>query len=472
MAIQKETYKVSVIIPVYNTEKYLEECVLSIINQTQKDVEIIIVDDGSTDNSYMVACALTKKYSNVAVYHQKNKKLGAARNAGLEKARGKYVLFLDSDDYLESVCLKTLYDIAEANQLEVVTYDAKTRIECELKDSQIESYKREYLNIDVDKVWNGREFFQDYYCAGGVFSSACLLMLNRMFLIENKINFKERIFYEDNEFMLKVFFNASKLKYCPEQLYIRRYRDNSIMTQKYTKLHLSSALSVSTDCLNYLINNKLNGFDISIQRFQSTLYERVLIIFRNIKDEIKGTEYAEDLLRRHMILDVNVIKEKFNFMLMVYYCGILKNLLEINLDRGLSEKKKLLLDLVKTLDIEIAKGLNQIKEKYDIDLMTSRLCIYGTGKMADNIVDFLFPKIKDAESKFVFAKSSCEEGEKYRGKYILLQLDKIERYSIKGILISSPKYEKEMKENVYKLYGNRYKCYTYTELGDIDISMK
>ena len=103
-------YKTSVIVPVYNTEKYLDECIQSILRQTQKEVEIILVDDGSTDHSYEIMCHYAEQHTNVRIFQQENKKLGAARNLGMKYANGKYYFFLDSDDYIKENCLEELYD--------------------------------------------------------------------------------------------------------------------------------------------------------------------------------------------------------------------------------------------------------------------------------------------------------------------------------------------------------------------------
>lgn len=108
--------KISVIIPVYNREKYIEECLNSVLEQTLKEIEIICVDDGSTDRSYDILIDYSSKYGNVIVLHQENKGSGAARNKGIEYAHGKYVCFMDSDDYYAQDCaLENLYLSAEKN---------------------------------------------------------------------------------------------------------------------------------------------------------------------------------------------------------------------------------------------------------------------------------------------------------------------------------------------------------------------
>ncbi len=110
--------KVSVIMPVYNTEKYLGECLDSILSQTLKEIEIIIVDDGSTDHSLLILERYARKYDNIMIFTQKNQGSGSARNQGIRHARGKYVIFIDSDDFYPSNdCLEALYNAAEENHV-------------------------------------------------------------------------------------------------------------------------------------------------------------------------------------------------------------------------------------------------------------------------------------------------------------------------------------------------------------------
>ena len=101
---------ITVIVPVYNVEKYLEQCVDSILNQTYKNIEIILVDDGSKDKSGQLCNEFSNKYSQIKTIHKKNAGLGMARNSGLKIANGEYIAFVDSDDWLAPQALKNLYD--------------------------------------------------------------------------------------------------------------------------------------------------------------------------------------------------------------------------------------------------------------------------------------------------------------------------------------------------------------------------
>ena len=114
--------KVSLVIPMYNVEKYLPECIESAQNQTLKDIEIILVDDGSPDNSGKIADEYAKKDERITVIHQQNKWLGAARNAGLKIAKGEYISCIDADDYLSLDFCEKLYDFSVKHLLDILIY--------------------------------------------------------------------------------------------------------------------------------------------------------------------------------------------------------------------------------------------------------------------------------------------------------------------------------------------------------------
>ncbi|MCO7177114.1 glycosyltransferase [Sporolactobacillus kofuensis] len=117
--------KVSIIIPVYNCEKYLDQCLMSVVNQTMDSIEIVLVNDGSTDNSQAVIDKFASKYDCITSLAQKNSGQGMARNRALDIVTGEYVMFLDGDDYIETDTVKYLYELAKKDQLDIVVYNWK-----------------------------------------------------------------------------------------------------------------------------------------------------------------------------------------------------------------------------------------------------------------------------------------------------------------------------------------------------------
>ena len=113
--------KVSLIIPVYNVEDYIEKCLYSVVNQTLKDIEIIVVNDGSTDQSMDIVNRFENKHSNIRIINKQNGGLSSARNRGVKVSKDKYIAFIDSDDYMNVAMLEEMYNSAEINHLDIVS---------------------------------------------------------------------------------------------------------------------------------------------------------------------------------------------------------------------------------------------------------------------------------------------------------------------------------------------------------------
>lgn len=200
---------ISVLVPVYNVEKTLDRCLESILNQTFQDFEIILVNDGSTDNSGAICDRYAEKYDNIRVIHKENEGLGPTRNVGIRAATGEFVYHCDSDDWLKEDLLEKAYKaITEADgQVLVFGYDIFTE-----KDGEIIPY-------DSIKVENGvyeghqavRSFFVEQYFHSFVVLSACNRMYRRSFLIENEIFFPPLRRGQDVAYSLLLFDQVEKL---------------------------------------------------------------------------------------------------------------------------------------------------------------------------------------------------------------------------------------------------------------------
>ena len=227
----EENVQISIIIPVYNVEKYIFKCLRSVLSQADETVEIILIDDGSTDNSVEVCRDTIKEtHANVVFLCQENRGLSASRNRGIKVARGKYVMFLDSDDELDSGTIQTLENyIDKFHDTDLFYYDA--RIVDEIGDSEKRnSYNRKGL-IPSECEIKGVEYFGKYY-AETLIVSACLCLIRRSVLIDNNLLFDEGRLYEDNVFSFNLLLASNKVCYLPYDLYIRRYRQNSITVRQ------------------------------------------------------------------------------------------------------------------------------------------------------------------------------------------------------------------------------------------------
>lgn len=146
--------KVSIIVPIYGVEKYLDRCMNSLLNQTLDDIEIIMVDDESKDNCPLMCDEYSKKYSNIKVIHKKNGGLGLARNSGLDIATGKYVAFIDSDDYAELDMFEKLYNFAEKNSLDTVIAGFNRTFE--------DGRKNEYIETDKELIFREKNELKQF----------------------------------------------------------------------------------------------------------------------------------------------------------------------------------------------------------------------------------------------------------------------------------------------------------------------
>jgi len=182
--------KVSVIVPVYNVEAYLEKCLDSLVNQTLKDIEIIVVNDGSPDNSKEIINKYAKKYKQIKAYDKENGGLSDARNFGLKKATGEYIAFIDSDDYVSTDMYKKMYEKAVGGNFDMVVCDLNYVYE------NSEEIKRAYSNIKNDTTDIKNTMINIYPAAW-----------NKIFkkkLFTKGIEFKKGVWFEDVEFIYRL----------------------------------------------------------------------------------------------------------------------------------------------------------------------------------------------------------------------------------------------------------------------------
>ena len=220
---------VSIIVPMYNVEVYLPKCVDSILNQTHRNIEVILVDDESPDSCGEIAEAYKKKDSRVKVIHQKNKWLGGARNSGLKIAQGTYILFVDSDDYIrEDMCEKLLTHIGK-HDVDMVFFDMYH------VDRHGNIISTSSSPIDPNIVYqgtSGRSVLYDLIIRTHAINSACQKLYRRTLLTDNHLFFNEEIRYaEDYEFCLRLFPMVASYVHFDQPLYYYVQNDESIMNK-------------------------------------------------------------------------------------------------------------------------------------------------------------------------------------------------------------------------------------------------
>ena len=213
----------SIIVPVYNVEKYFRKCVNSLLNQdlSLEEYEIILVDDGSTDQGGKICDGYALNHPNVKVIHQQNSGLSAARNRGIDAAQGKYIQFVDSDDYLEPNVLKALVEKMESDELDVLRFNYR---------NVNEQYEVVEPNKDPKRFVN----YSEVVCDGMTFLNerlgsacyACQFLVRRELL--NDCKFKEGVYFEDTEWTPRMLLKACRAASTDRMVYNYLVREGSI----------------------------------------------------------------------------------------------------------------------------------------------------------------------------------------------------------------------------------------------------
>lgn len=211
--------KISIIIPAYNSEKFIEKCLYSCLNQdiSHDDYEIIVVDDGSIDNTKNIVLSIQKKYNNIVYIYQENAAQGAARNNGLSKAQGKYIWFVDSDDWIAENCLGNIITQLENKRLTAILV------------GHASIYKDKFVyweKLDSNKICSGKEILSQ----GKFYISPTYGIWSKSYLIDNNIKFIEKVFHEDSEICPRMYYNANKIGFI-DKIYYFVYTNLSSTTR-------------------------------------------------------------------------------------------------------------------------------------------------------------------------------------------------------------------------------------------------
>ncbi|WP_273130515.1 glycosyltransferase [Bacillus weihaiensis] len=251
-------YSLSIIIPIYNTGEYLEDCLDSLLQQDNNDFEIILVDDGSTDNSWSIIEGYIQEYSYISVYRQENKGLSSARNLGLKKAKGRYIWFFDSDDFVErtdcvSLILKELFKY----RLDCIILNGSFHVDLLTIWSRNKHNKRIISNHLGSNVSSGIDYLLNMKKNREWRYAVWLYVFKRDLLLENHLYFQEGFLHEDCPYTLCI---SKKVKFLDENIYKYRIRENSIMTKKITNKNVISYIKDYKLIIHN--NNKYNSYNI------------------------------------------------------------------------------------------------------------------------------------------------------------------------------------------------------------------
>lgn len=269
--------KYSFIVPVYNTEKYLKKCLDSLVNQTYKDFEIIVVNDGSTDKSSSIISKYQKKYKNIIVIDKENEGLSMARNRGVQKSSGKYIIFVDSDDYVSNKLLEEVdkkIDDSDILRFQIATEDEEYTKINEYHEEGFEST----CGYDAFKYLSSYHFVEPAWC----------YVIRKNYYIENKFSFKKGVYHEDFGLIPYVIYKARKVKSVDFIGYYYIQRNGSIMNNNDYKKTVKKAFDMleqyKTMRLFAKNINRKNNLD---DYFLSYISNSVIVKARELKKDEK-----------------------------------------------------------------------------------------------------------------------------------------------------------------------------------------
>ena len=244
---------VSVVVPIYNVEEYIEKCVVSVQNQTWKNVEIVCVNDGTQDRSMDIVHRLAEEDDRIIIVNIENSGLSMARNIGMQYATGKYICFLDSDDYLALDAIEKLVVCSEKNNTDIVFFGAETVFEQEELAKQQSGYATYYARkTDYAGVYTGEGLFVRMINHYDFKPSACMIFINREFLNKNSVRFYPGILHEDNLFTMQLMKSAGRAMVLAEPFYKRLVRAGSITSGEKSVKHAYGFYVCQREILSYI----------------------------------------------------------------------------------------------------------------------------------------------------------------------------------------------------------------------------
>lgn len=275
--------KISVIVPVYNVEQYLERCVDSIINQTYKNLEIILVNDGSTDNSGQLCDELARKDDRIRVIHKRNGGVSEARNVGVKEVSGEYVIFIDSDDYIDKKMFNVLY-----SQIKLARADVSV---CGVMNIYENNNIPQARNTNEYLILNNEGFLREYLkgerIPGGIWNK--LIKSS----IAKSIEFPVGLIYEDAYYHYELIKLARKYVVTTEPLYNYYHREGSL-TEGYYKKRDLSCIEIYNKFYDYVVKNYFSNKEEAFFRLSYSYF--VILDKMLLQDDYKKIEEYDKIV--------------------------------------------------------------------------------------------------------------------------------------------------------------------------------
>ncbi len=301
--------KLSIIIPVYNVDKYINKCVDSILHANIENYEIILVDDGSTDNSGKICDEYSDKYNEISVFHKKNGGASSARNCGINHSSGEYLMFIDSDDFISN----------KINFLSIKLNDDIVQYKMMYYYEKLNKYI--YLRNYNVKCENYLDILNELVKSEDLSISPCNKFVKRSIVIENKIFFDEKILLEDIDWSLKLYSHCNSIKLINEDIYVYRQQREGSVTTNLSKNNIDSLFYIIKFWSEKEYNNlKLKNIYLNYLAYQYT----ILLALIN-KQNCSRKKYKEILTYKYVLENSESHKVKM--------CNIIFKIFGISLGR-------------------------------------------------------------------------------------------------------------------------------------------
>ncbi len=277
---------ISVILPIYNVEKFLENCIESIINQTYKNLEIILVNDGSTDESGKICDKFKKKDKRIKVIHKRNGGLSDARNAGMKISKGKYITFVDSDDLVHKQYIETLWNLIVNNKADISMCDYKSVNENFSYDEKADE------NLDSSiYVLDRLECIKKMYIEGkhGLEFLAWGKLYRKSLFTKNNIKYPKGKIHEDTFTTYKLIYYSEKIVFKDECLYFYRIRTGSIMNSIFNLKKLDKLEAIEQTCEFFTINKEKELLSLAFNDYMKNCIK----LFHDIKVKYEKEDQEE-----------------------------------------------------------------------------------------------------------------------------------------------------------------------------------
>lgn len=374
--------KVTVIIPVYNVEKYLSKCLDSVEQQTLKEIEVVCIDDGSLDNSINILKDYAIRYPNIKIVQQENGGLSAARNTGIKYVSGDYIHFLDSDDTIKQNAYEELYSRATKDDLDILFFDAETIYETKDLKKKYPWYKTGYSSKKIDhEIMSGRDFYIDSVNAGTFRASACMYMIKASFIRRKNLVFKEGIVHEDNLFTSTCVMSAERVGYISFPFLNRLVRAGSISVSSVEFRHVYGYFA-SFIGLHHFINREIQD-----EALENAAYKKM-------SELIVSAQYSYEMItsvaQRNLYLDLPEEESVLFYLLVADPFALDRN------NKFHKEQIENIIHKVKSHQID-AKTVLQLRESQ----RTSKRKVWHVSKNVRGILPYIPAPIKKAGKKII-----------------------------------------------------------------------